>query len=331
VANINVTSSGTVSVGDDDKVKIDISGGGVVTIQEDPGETVYDINIELENSDGQSDVVNVDLSSFDTDDLHIDIKQYDASDQINLLGVTWTGLEPGSTDKLTFSYVGSDGLTHTGVVHLKDDGEDDFTAATSPIVICFANGTGIQTDQGEKLIEDIQVGDMICTQNAGLQPVRWIGSRQLDSIFLGQNPQSRPIKIEKDALGHRDPTRDLIVSPQHRLCIGGAMAQLLFGQKNVLLPAKSLINDRTIRRLDTLTNVTYFHMLFDDHQIVFSNGSPSESLHTGDVALTGMGAAARDEVLMLFPELATNPESTQKTAHPVLKTYEARVLQAYLA
>jgi hypothetical protein len=49
------------------------------------------------------------------------------------------------------------------------------------------------------------------------------------------------------------------------------------------------------------------------------------------VLLTGMGAAARDEVLMLFPELATNPESTQKTAHPVFKAYEARVLQAYLA
>ena len=61
-------------------------------------------------------------------------------------------------------------------------------------------------------------------------------------------------------------------------------------------------------RLDVaedLAEVEYFHLLFDRHEVVISNGAATESLYTGPEALKSVGPAARAEILALFPELAT--------------------------
>ena len=55
--------------------------------------------------------------------------------------------------------------------------------------------------------------------------------------------------------------------------------------------------------------MTYVHFLFDDHQIVISNGAETESLYTGAEALRSVGEAAREEILALFPELRTRAEA----------------------
>ncbi len=329
MAKINVSSSGTVIVADGDKVRVDIPGGGTVTIQAEAGGGVVDVNIDLRNNDLQSDVVNVDLGTFSENDLHIDVKNYDPSDQINLTGASFTGLAPGHNNELTFSYVGSDGATYTGFAHIKDKGQNDFTADNAPLVICFTQGTMILTEHGERPVEDLAVGDLVQTQNSGLQPIRWISSRHLDSVFLAGAAHMNPVLILAGALRPNVPSRDLLVSPQHRMCLEVATAQLLFGSDRVLVAAKHLINDRTIREARDLGHVTYFHMLFDAHQIVFANGAPSESLHTGDVALSALDKSARDEVLELFPELINRQTIGEKTAYPVLKSYEVRVLDAY--
>ena len=50
-------------------------------------------------------------------------------------------------------------------------------------------------------------------------------------------------------------------------------------------------------------SVTYVHILFDRHEIVFAEGAPSESLFTGPEALKSLSSAAQAEVFSLFPEL----------------------------
>ena len=47
----------------------------------------------------------------------------------------------------------------------------------------------------------------------------------------------------------------------------------------------------------------YFHILFDRHEVVISNGAETESLYTGPEALKSVGEAARAEIFALFPEL----------------------------
>ena len=78
-----------------------------------------------------------------------------------------------------------------------------------------------------------------------------------------------PILIRKGALGN---TRDLRVSPQHRMLLSGWQAEVLFGESEVLATAKSLVNDHSILREEG-GEVKYFHILFDSHEIVYAEGA----------------------------------------------------------
>ncbi len=329
MATINVSASGSVLVAHKDKVLINTSGGGTVNIAADPAATVSKLTIDLQSNDAQSDVVNVDLSTFNQDGLHLDIKNYDPSDQINLVGVSITGLAAGNTSKLEFTYVGSDGLTHTGYAHIKDTGQNDFTAATKPIVICFVAGTMIKTPFGDAPIEKLKVGDLVKTRDHGAQAIRWIGSRVVSPFETAANPGIRPVRISRNAFGQDAPAEDLLVSPQHRIVLRGGHSQLLFGESEVLVAACHLVNDQTVRTVSMPGDFTYFHMLFDRHEVVFANDLPSESLHPGDEALSALDQSARREVIELFPETGCFPVSSRKTASRVLRAYEARVLNAY--
>ncbi|MFQ5437396.1 MAG: Hint domain-containing protein [Paracoccaceae bacterium] len=330
MAKVLVTASGSVALGNKDTVQVDINGGGNVLVQGDAAGGIQEIKIDLMGNDTFSDHVTVDLSTFDQDGLFIDLKNYDQTDQVSLQGATVTGLAPGTTDTLAFTYAGSDGLTHTGFAKIKDKGENDFTAPQNPLVICFAEGTAIGTQDGETRVEDISPGDLVATRDNGLRPVRWIGRRVMSAVDLALDPDIRPILIRKDALAPGRPDRDLSVSPQHRMVVQG-VSDVLFGFDNALVAARHLVNDETVLWDTRAETVTYYHLLFDRHEIVFANGALSESLHPGDEAMNALDLEARAEVLALFPELEGVSAAARKTALPVLKAFEARVLAGFSA
>lgn len=170
--------------------------------------------------------------------------------------------------------------------------------------LCFASGTVIETARGPVRVEDLKVGDRVLTYDQGHQPVRWIGSFTLTAARLTQEPRLRPILIRADALGAGFPARDLIVSPQHRVLVSSAIARRMFGSDDVLIPAKKLLPLHGVEVVqDTPDGIEYFHMLFDAHQIIWSNGTPTESLFTGPQALRSISDAARTEILALFPQI----------------------------
>lgn len=172
-------------------------------------------------------------------------------------------------------------------------------------VVCFGADALIETDRGPDPAGRLAVGDLVHTRDAGLQPIRWIGSSRLSAAQLAANPRLRPIRIRAGALGDGLPSTDLVVSPQHRVLVRSRIAQKMFGTDEVLVAAKQLCQLDGIDIAEDLDSVTYVHFLFDDHQIVFSNGAETESLFTGDVALNSVGPAALEEILTLFPELRT--------------------------
>jgi len=49
--------------------------------------------------------------------------------------------------------------------------------------------------------------------------------------------------------------------------------------------------------------VTYIHLLFEQHQIIFANGRPSESLYPGLQTLKSLDRPAALELFKLFPDL----------------------------
>ena len=171
-------------------------------------------------------------------------------------------------------------------------------------VVCFSSGTLIETLRGPVRVENLQVGDQVLTYDNGHKPIRWIGSCRLSNAQLQANSKLKPILIRADALGAGYPKEDLIVSPQHRVLVSSVIAKRMFDNNEVLIPANKLLPLNGVEVVtDTLDGVDYWHMLFDDHEIVWSNGTPTESLFTGPEALKAVPPESRVEIETLFPEI----------------------------
>lgn len=184
---------------------------------------------------------------------------------------------------------------------------------------CFTKGTLIQTDRGHKPIEDLQVGDLVMTQDHGLQPIRWIGSSVVKA-----HANLAPIMIKEGALGNAS---DLMVSPLHRMLISDWRAELMFGEDEILVAAKHLINGDTIFRKPGGV-VEYFHMMFDQHEIVYAEGCASESFYPGEVAMGSLDEEVQEEIFTLFPELRNGCLSYGQSARMEINAREAVVLTA---
>lgn len=168
---------------------------------------------------------------------------------------------------------------------------------------CFTDGVMISTATGTVRAGDITEGDRVLTLDNGLQQVRWKASRSLTAEALAANPKLRPIRIRAGALGNQMPSADLLVSPQHRVLVRSQIAMRMFDAEEILVAAKQLLEIEGIEIAEDIESVTYVHFLFDDHQVLFSNGAWSESLYTGPEALKAVGPAAQEEIYALFPEL----------------------------
>ena len=185
--------------------------------------------------------------------------------------------------------------------------------------ICFARGTAIGVRDGVCSIENLNVGDLVETMDHGLQAISWIGSTKVPAVG-----NAAPVVFSKGALGNN---RELRVSPQHRMLLSGWKAELLFGEPKVLSAAIHLVNGDTIYR-DEGGTVEYFHIMFDNHEIIFAEGAPSESFHPGEQGFGNMAEDAREEIFGLFPELRKDLSNYGPTAHQSLKRFEAKVFSA---
>ncbi len=223
--------------------------------------------------------------------------------------------DSGTDQVISFTVTGTSG------------GDTDTDTVVITVLICVARGTLITTERGEVAVEDLKIGDLVSTLDGDAQPVRWIGSRRIDRAEMQIDGRLWPVRIRAGALGKGQPRRDLLVSPQHRIFLEDWRAELLFGEHQVLVPAKSLINDHGIRRDRSVDGIEYFHLLFDEHQIMFTEGAPSESFHPGAYSLSELDRQAREELLRLFPEM-DGGNGYGVTARQGLKPWEARLLPA---
>ncbi len=119
------------------------------------------------------------------------------------------------------------------------------------VVPCFTPGTMILTDHGVIAVEDMQPGYLVETLDNGLQPLRWIGRRDLSIADLIVQPKLQPIQIAAGSLDRGLPERDMMVSPQHRMLIEGAWAEMLFGEPEVLVAATHLTRLPGIEQVQT--------------------------------------------------------------------------------
>lgn len=251
----------------------------------------------------------------------------DGGDDFDTVDLTGSA-QPGGS--LTVNY--SDLNPETGQVLYRNASttavETLETGSIESVAACFCAGTLIKTLRGEIRAEDFQPGDMVLTRDAGYQPVRWVGRQYLSAAQLCARPILRPVTIRAGALGRNQPERDLTVSPRHRMLLCNPQTQLWFGEEEVLVAAMHLPCLQGVSPRMPQAGVTYVHLLFDDHQIICSDGAWSESFQPGEQALTSMDSAQRDEILAIFPELrGTAPDRAYPPARATLMEHEARVLE----
>ncbi|SLN34940.1 Bifunctional hemolysin/adenylate cyclase precursor [Aquimixticola soesokkakensis] len=215
------------------------------------------------------------------------------------------------------TYTSEDTITpgRSGYATLIDGTVVNFSNIES--VICFTAGTRIATPFGPRPIEDLVIGDLVLTRDHGPQPLRWIGSRSLTATAA-----LAPIEIAQGTLGN---ARVLRVSPEHRMLVTGWRAELLFGEPEVFVAAKHLINDANVRPCHG-GEVTYLHMMFDQHEVVFAEGAAAESFHPGGMAMDTLDEMERAEFFSIFPELRALPNSHGPLARRCLKRHEAALL-----
>ena len=246
------------------------------------------------------------------------------TDVLDLFGSGWT--------KATTNIIFSDASHENGTVEFLDAGGNVIgTMAFSnieTIVPCFTPGTMIATDRGEVDVDTLAVGDRVLTMDHGYQEIRWIGRRDLGAADLARLPKLRPVLIAKDALGEGMPARDLRVSPQHRLLLRGARAELLTGEAEVLAPAVHFVGRPGVARDAAAAGVRYIHLMFDRHEIVRSNGLWSESFQPGAATLSSLDDAVREELFTLFPGLSVPGAVPYPAARLTLKRYEVRPILA---
>ena len=202
----------------------------------------------------------------------------------------------------------------------------DSMAAGSGGVICFTPGTMIRTSNGVIPIENLSEGDAVQTKDNGAQQIRWIGSRRMSGARLFAMPKLRPVRISAGVLGVDVPDGDLVVSPEHRILIKGEVAMDLFNTPEVLVAAKDLINGTSISVDLRMREVTYIHLLLDQHQVMWANGVETESFHPASASLNALDDRDRARLLATHPSLEFDPHTYGCFARRHLSGSEAAIL-----
>jgi O-antigen biosynthesis protein len=239
-----------------------------------------------------------------------DIAGFETGDTIDIPNVTAAQVQQH------FSFTGGSGATLT----TPSDGTLQFTGnftgegfqftpidngAGTEITIhsaaCYRVGTLIRTPHGEASIETLRIGDWVMTVSGAPRPIRWIGRRTYSGPIASGNGQVLPILFRAGSLGERLPQRDLWVSPGHAMWVDG-----------MLIPARALVNGTSIVQEKAVDEVTYIHIEFNTHDVIYAEGAPSESFVDDESRLLFDNAA---EYWTLYP--GARPEHARLCAQLV--------------
>jgi hypothetical protein len=204
-----------------------------------------------------------------------------AWNQTGVLFEQLNGYVPGQTDVTlngNFFIVTSQGVDLSGYDGSSGPTTAELTFDTTswpfPTTFqCFAAGTRIACDTGERAVEELRVGDHAVLAEGGTLPIVWIGWREIDCRRHPDPDAALPLRVAPGAFGVDSPGQPLFLSPDHAVFID-----------DVLIPIRLLANGSTIRQMQRDT-VTYYHIELERHAVILAEGLPVESfLDHGDRA-----------------------------------------------
>lgn len=318
-----------------------VTAGQVNTIQigiADVGDTNYDSNLLIAGDSLQTvliahdDIVHLPAGDTKT----IDVLANDFAASGGVIAITHINGEAVSAgDTITLATGQTVTLNADGTFTMVSDGDDEYFNFTYTIddgsgntdtgfvlvdsIPCFTAGTMIETERGPRPVESLRVGDLVLTQDHGLQELRWIGGRRVRA-----EGSHAPIHIAPGTFGAHGALR---LSPLHRVLLRDGIAEMLFGAEEVLIAARDLVDGGRVRAVEG-GSVDYIHLLFERHQIVFAEGLATESFLPGPQMKHSFEAGMVEEIRDVIPGF--DPETGAgygPAARRMLKRYEAELLR----
>lgn len=199
-----------------------------------------------------------------------------------------TIVEPTTTANASFNSLGQEIPTN------------DISPGTA-VITCFTSACRIETISGPVAIKDIAVGDLVRTFDQDYRPVKFIYKRTFPA-----RGRLRPVYFARNAIGNSSAIE---VSQNHRFLVSMLprdIAVKFGGYSDVLVKAIELTNDLDIYVNKQRTTVTYHHLMFDQHQLIFCEGTVSESWQPHRRVLRGH-PDMREALLAALPDFETRP------------------------
>jgi hypothetical protein len=99
-------------------------------------------------------------------------------------------------------------------------------------------------------------------------------------------------------------------------------------KNGVLVPARTLVNGKSIYVDTVLRDTEYYHLLFDEHEAVFVEGMASESFYPCPASLMSLTQDDRNMVFDLMPHLEQHPLSFGPHVRQIADMAQVRILAA---
>lgn len=169
------------------------------------------------------------------------------------------------------------------------------TGLADLLCVSFARGTMITLATGAQMaIENLRPGDRVLTRDHGGQPIRWVGRATLRAV----GPFA-PVVITAGTLGN---SGDLIVSQHHRMFLYQRQRRAGLPTSELLVQAKHLVDDERVFIREG-GFVDYLSLVFENHEIIYAEGVPAESLMVNDATVSRLPAEFAEKVRESFPGL----------------------------
>src|SRR6516225_8245363 len=133
---------------------------------------------------------------------------------------------------------------------------------------CFLKGTKISTPSGDRLVQDLRIGEEVQTL-AGRKTIKWIAyNKFIKEEGRAWQDSVMPIRVARFAIDDHTPHRDLYLSPLHCVFVNEA-----------LIPVMYLINEATIApgAPSDMSAIEYYHIELDTHEVIYAEGALVES------------------------------------------------------
>ncbi|MFT8808042.1 Hint domain-containing protein [Gluconobacter sp.] len=191
------------------------------------------------------------------------------------------------------------------------------------IGVCFLADSMVRTPSGETPIQDIRTGDEILAWYEGTPSARkviWTGRRQATTNpALPDDQAGYPVRILANAIADNVPHKDMLITAEHCLFMDGRF-----------VPARMLVNGKSIFYDRSVTSYEYFHIETRDHSVIMADGMLTESyLDTGnrhtfrqDGKILAIGGQHKS-----WADAAAPLEVSRDFVEPLYRQIDARALQ----